>query len=125
MAATTMASILRASSWTAWRPGCGSEGCEWDALLDDASRSAPVLAAADEVYLELHVPAPAPDLLAKVAAAHHFLFGRLGLRLWFLHANPGAEHDREVPRELVRLGLDPSTCCYEVGLRREAKHCHE
>ena len=43
-----------------------------------------------------------------------------GFRFFYMHANPGAEADRQVHPTLRALGLDPSTCCYEIGLHREA-----
>ena len=61
--------------------------------------------------------------LRRMAAFWDLYVQQAGFRFWFMHANPGAEHDRHVPKKLRTLGLDPATCCYEVGLRREALQC--
>lgn len=95
--------------------------------MDVAERAPHVLEHVCTLVFELHLTRSlqlnTTADLKRMAAFWRLYVRDAGFRFWFLHANPGAEHDREVPTELRALGLDPSTCCYEVGLRRESERC--
>ena len=105
------------------------EGCEWEAFVDVAERAPHVLEHVCTLVLEIHVTRSlqmnSTADLKRFATFWRLYVVEAGFRFWFLHTNPGAAFDREVPNELRELGLDPSVCCYEIGLRREAAHCRE
>ena len=94
-----------------------------------ATRTPAVIQRVCTIVLELHVTRTlqmnTTADLKRMAVFWESYVLQAGFRFWFLHANPGSSWDRSVPLELRQMGLDPSTCCYEVGLRREAPECEE
>ncbi|KAJ1637589.1 hypothetical protein T492DRAFT_950872 [Pavlovales sp. CCMP2436] len=98
------------------------EGCEWGAF-DHAARIAPeLLGRFDLIILEVHVvesllmSSKGSDGLRMFASFYRELVEKRGFRLSYLHENPGGFTDRAVHPELLRLGLKPSMCCYEIVL---------
>jgi len=103
------------------------EGCEWEAFVDAATRMPSVLEKVCTIILEIHVSRTlqmnTTADLRRMAAFWDLYVVKMGFRFWYLHANPGAAWDRTVHPILAQLGLDPSICCYEIGLHRETAEC--
>ena len=103
------------------------EGCEWEAFVDVATRAPAALEKVCTIILEVHVTRTlqmnsTADLRRMATFWERYILEQ-GFRFWYLHANPGAKFDRQVHPKLIDLGLDPSTCCYEIGLHREVPEC--
>lgn len=103
------------------------EGREWEAFVDAATRMPSVLEKVCTIILEIHVSRTlqmnTTADLRRMAAFWDLYVVKMGFRFWYLHANPGAAWDRTVHPILAQLGLDPSICCYEIGLHRETAEC--
>ena len=103
------------------------EGCEWEAFVDVAVRAPHLVRRVCTLILEVHVTRSlqmntTADLGRMAAFWRHYVV-EAGFRFWFMHSNPGAEVDRTVHPTLRSFGLDPSTCCYEIGLYRDVPQC--
>ena len=109
------------------------EGCEWEAFVDVAERAPHVLEHVCTLVLEIHVTRSLQMNSTAEPPPTSSASPRSGACTWSRRASASGSctptlaraFDREVPNELRELGLDPSVCCYEIGLRREAAHCRE
>ena len=133
LALDALAARLGHSRWPIRLLKIDCEGCEWASLADVAARAPAALAQVCTIILEVHL---APRLgmnttsdLGRMAALWEALIERAAFRVWYVHANPGGfPNEHAQPAEAVhpllkRWGADPGTCCYEVGLHREAVGC--
>jgi hypothetical protein len=102
---------------------CLHTGCEFGAFVDVAKRAPHVVANVCTLIFEVHfskiLGLKGIDRLRLAARFWEHYVVHLGFRLWFVHRNPGDGHTEPVLEpKLVELGMDGTTCCYEVGLYR-------